>query len=118
LTFEAGLVDLFPMDGSCASMGRGASRVHIARVDSGEYSRIDAALGHALNDLPQPDWDRSKPVYVKVNGLCESGLDKSRIHVMGISPEQARAVDFELPPAATFIVEAIEEVINMREVVA
>lgn len=70
------MVDLSPMDGSLASMGIGTSRVHIARVDSDEYSQIDASLRHALNDLPQPDWDRSKPVYVKVNGLCESSPEE------------------------------------------
>lgn len=57
-------------------MGTDTSRVHIARVDSDDYGMIDAALRHALNDLPRPDWDRSKPVYVKVNGLCESSPEE------------------------------------------
>lgn len=48
------------------------SRVHIARVETDDFADIDAVVKRTLGLFPPPEWDRSKKVYVKVNGICES----------------------------------------------
>jgi uncharacterized protein (DUF362 family) len=48
------------------------SRVHIARVQTDDFAEIDAVVKRTLGLLPLPDWNRSRKVYVKVNGICQS----------------------------------------------
>ncbi len=53
-----------------------AARVHISKVPSDDFQSIDRVVTAALESLPYPDWDPSRPVYVKVNAMCQSSAEE------------------------------------------